>query len=127
MFKTLRICSNIGNRVHLYRFCAIWCSAASSLFCDVEQQTLSYTLTSSIHHCQHDGGDPRHLAGGGSEDNFYLFEKHSDGFGEGIGEANGDEGPYHHCPAPSTFWRCITCRPTQCWSHVCSPGRCRPV
>lgn len=91
---------------------------------------LSYThthtrLTSSIHDSQHDGWDPGHLTGRGVEDDLDLLEEHGDRFGEGVGEADGDEGSHHHSPAPATLWRGIPLGPTQRWRHVGSRGRRR--
>ena len=80
------------------------------------------SLTSSVHDSQHDGGDPGHLTGCGIEDGFYIFEEHSDGFGEGIRETNGDEGTHHYYPAPATFRGGVARRPTQSRRHVCSRG-----
>lgn len=87
--------------------------------------TFKYThtpLTSSIHDSQHDGGDPGHLTGRGIEDDLDLFEEHRDGFGEGVGEADGDEGPHYNRPAPAPFRRGVPHGPTQRWRHVCSRG-----
>lgn len=78
------------------------------------------TLTSSVHNSQHDGGDPGHLTWCGIKDDLNVFEEDCDGFGEGVGEADGDEGAYHHCPAPATLGRGVTHRPTHSWRHVCS-------
>lgn len=78
---------------------------------------LTAELTSSVHDSEHDGGDPGHLAGRGFKDGLDLFEEHCDGLGEGVGEADGDEGSSHHCPAPAALWRGVPLRPTQRWRH----------
>ncbi len=75
-------------------------------------------LTSCIHNSQHNRWDPWHLAAGGIEDHLDLFKEHRDGFGEGIGEANADKSPYHHCPAPASFWRSVAHRPSCRWRHL---------
>lgn len=75
-------------------------------------------LTCGVHDRQHDGGDPRDLTVGGVEDDLDFLEEHRDGFGEGVGEANGDEGSEHHRPPPPTVW----------WGHgggTCLWGRHR--
>lgn len=70
-----------------------------------QRQPQTKTLTSGIHHGQHDGWDPRHLAVGGIEDLLDVLEEDSDGLGEGIGEADGDERSQHHDPPPASVWR----------------------
>ncbi len=75
-------------------------------------------LTSCIHDSKHNRWDPWHLAAGGIEDHLDLFEEHCDGLGEGIGEANADKGPYHHCPAPASLWRSVAHRPSCRWRHL---------
>lgn len=74
-------------------------------------------LTPSVHDSQHDGGDPRDLAAGGSEDDLNLFEEDRDGLGEGVGEADGDEGSRHDSPAPAALWRSVTHRSTNGRRH----------
>lgn len=75
-------------------------------------------LTTGIHGCQHNGGDPCYLAVGGTEDQLDVFEEDCEGFGEGIWEANGDEGPKHHDPAPAPVWGDVPQRRFWCRGHV---------
>lgn len=77
-----------------------------------------FQLTSSVHDCQHDGGDPGHLAAGAVEDDLDLLEEDSDGLGKGKGEPDGDEGSHHHRPAPATLWRSIAHRTAHRWGHA---------
>lgn len=79
-------------------------------------------LTSAVHDSQHDGGDPRHLAAGHIENALDFFKEDGDGLGEGVGEADGDEGPAHHHPTPAALrWR-VTLRTAHGRSHVHSEG-----
>lgn len=78
----------------------------------------SCLLTTGIHCCQHDGRNPCNLAVGGTEDQLDVFEEDCEGFGEGIREANGDEGPKHHDPAPAPVRRDVPQRRFWCRGHV---------
>lgn len=74
-------------------------------------------LTSTVHDCQHDGGDPGHLAACHIEDHLDFFEEDSDGLWKRIGEANRDEGPDHYHPSPATLGRCVALRTTNGRRH----------
>lgn len=66
---------------------------------------LERRLTRGVHDRQHDGGDPGDLTVAGVEDDLDVLEEDRDGLGEGVGEADGDEGSEDHGPAPAAVWR----------------------
>ncbi|KAJ8249761.1 hypothetical protein COCON_G00229770, partial [Conger conger] len=71
-----------------------------------------------IHDGQHYGGDPGDLAVRGVEDLLDVLEVDGDGLGEGVGEADGDEGAEHHGPAPAPVRRGdggTSCRGRHLW------------
>lgn len=70
-----------------------------------EAKVLERRLTRGVHDRQHDGGDPCDLAVAGVEDDLDVLEEDRDGLGEGVGEADGDEGSEDHGPAPAAVWR----------------------
>lgn len=49
--------------------------------------------------------DPGDLTVGDGEVLLDFFEVDGEGFGEGVGEADGDEGSKHHSPTPASIWR----------------------
>lgn len=91
----------------------------------VRTHTNTQSLTSSVHDGQHDGGDPGDLTGRGIKDDLNFFEEDSDGLWEGVGEADGDEGPHHHHPAPPPLRRGVVHRPTRRCRHDSFAGRRR--
>lgn len=70
-----------------------------------KSKVLERRLTRGVHDRQHDGGDPRDLTVAGVEDDLDVLEEDRDGLGEGVGEADGDEGSEDHGPAPAAVWR----------------------
>lgn len=82
------------------------------------QSWVTCFLTSCIHGCQHDGGDPGYLTVGDGEILLDFFEVDGERLGKGVREADGDEGSEHHGPPPASIGRGVAQVCASWWGHV---------